>query len=108
MGFGWRMDRCRRVVISLGRLRTGHYGSDLPNLPGADLARKLLEIRPDIPIILVTGFSESVTLPQIQKIGIRDLVMKPIAIQGMSILIRHLLEPGEDKPPQFKEEEAIP
>ncbi len=46
----------------------------MPGLSGADLARELLDIRPDLPIILVTGFSESLSKERVRALGIRDFL----------------------------------
>ncbi|MFZ5812574.1 MAG: response regulator [Thermodesulfobacteriota bacterium] len=50
----------------------------MPGLSGADLARELLDIRPDLPIILVTGFSESLSKERVRALGIRDFLLKPV------------------------------
>ncbi len=49
----------------------------MPGLTGTDMAREILRIRPHIPILLCTGFSESVDLEKARAIGIRDMLMKP-------------------------------
>ncbi len=50
----------------------------MPNMSGIDLAREIQRIRPDIPIILSTGFSEVISYQKAQSGGIRDMIMKPI------------------------------
>ncbi len=49
----------------------------MPGLTGTDMAKEMLRIRPEIPILLCTGFSESVDLEKAREIGIRDMLMKP-------------------------------
>ncbi|QJB58336.1 response regulator [Pseudodesulfovibrio sp. zrk46] len=50
----------------------------MPNMTGMELAREILKIRSDIPIILCTGFSDAVSLDRLRDIGIADFIMKPI------------------------------
>jgi len=64
----------------------------MPVLTGARLAEKLLEIRPGLPVILCTGFSDNLTPEALSKIGIRELVMKPFRWDEMTALIRKVLE----------------
>jgi PAS domain S-box-containing protein len=50
----------------------------MPNLTGLDLARKMKELRPDLPFLLCTGFSESVTQERAKQLGIQEVILKPI------------------------------
>ena len=49
----------------------------MPKMTGEVLARELLRIRPDIPIILCTGYSPSMTPEKAQSLGIRAFLWKP-------------------------------
>jgi signal transduction histidine kinase len=72
----------------------------MPDMTGFELAGKLLEIRPDLPIILCSGFSEMVTEEKAKAIGIRELVMKPIDLIEMAKIVSRALdknEPGGEK-----------
>ena len=64
----------------------------MPHKTGAELGRELLRIRPDIPIILCTGFSEIITEKQAEATGIRRFLMKPILRREMAQTIRDLLD----------------
>jgi len=50
----------------------------MPTLSGLDLSRELLDLRKDLPIILCTGFSETVNEHIIKEVGITRLLYKPI------------------------------
>jgi len=63
----------------------------MPNMTGDLLARRMLEIRPDIPIVLCTGYSERMSEAWAREIGITAFVMKPIVIQELSKIIRKAL-----------------
>jgi two-component system, cell cycle sensor histidine kinase and response regulator CckA len=63
----------------------------MPNLTGMSLAKRILQIRPDIPIILCTGYSEIVSVEMAKAIGIKEYVMKPVDFSRLiSIIINHL------------------
>ena len=51
---------------------------NMPNLTGMELAEKALQVRPDVPIILCTGFSEIVSYSKVRDLGIKEIIMKPI------------------------------
>jgi CheY-like chemotaxis protein len=64
----------------------------MPNKTGTQLTRELLRIRPDIPVILSTGFSETVNKENFKSLGIRAFVMKPIVKNDIAKTIRKVLE----------------
>jgi CheY-like chemotaxis protein len=66
----------------------------MPGTSGIELARDLVKVRPDIPIILNTGFSEKVNGETVGKDGIRAFIMKPFTAQELSGLIRKVLAAG--------------
>jgi len=55
----------------------------MPKLTGVELAKLLLEIRPDIPIILHTGYSELVDEVQAKAVGIRAYLKKPANLKKL-------------------------
>jgi PAS domain S-box-containing protein len=60
----------------------------MPQMTGFDLARELKQIRPDIPIILCTGFSDTADSAKAKAMGISGLVMKPIVMREMAETIK--------------------
>jgi len=66
----------------------------MPGTSGIELARDLVKVRPDIPIILNTGFSEKVNGEAVGKDGIRAFIMKPFTARELSGLIRKVLAAG--------------
>jgi PAS domain S-box-containing protein len=64
----------------------------MPHMTGDQLSGKLIEIRPDIPIILCSGFSEKMTEEAAKEIGIREFIMKPVSRQALSKVIRKVLD----------------
>jgi PAS domain S-box-containing protein len=64
----------------------------MPNMTGKDLARELKSNRPEIPVILCTGFSEQIDEEKAKGMGISAFVMKPIIIQEIAKTIREALD----------------
>jgi signal transduction histidine kinase/CheY-like chemotaxis protein len=63
----------------------------MPGMSGIQLARALLEIRPDLPILLCTGFSEIVSEQEARAAGIRAYLMKPVVRSQLARAIRAAL-----------------
>ena len=64
----------------------------MPDLAGDVLAEKLLKIRPDLPIILSTGFSERINEEKAKNIGVKALFMKPVKLAELAKLVRNVLD----------------
>jgi PAS domain S-box-containing protein len=65
---------------------------NMPNMNGMQLATELITIRPDIPIILCTGFSERIDNKKAEAQGIRGLLMKPVGMKDFAQKIREVLD----------------
>ena len=81
---GYAVDARTRSLeaLELFRAKPDHFDlvitdMTMPNMTGDRLALKLMKIRPDIPIILCTGFSEKITEAKAKGMGIRKFIMKP-------------------------------
>ena len=64
----------------------------MPQMTGFDLAKEIKRIRPDIPIILCTGFSDTTDMDKAKAVGISGLIMKPIVRSEMAESIKRALE----------------
>jgi PAS domain S-box-containing protein len=96
---GYDVTVCTGSLEALEMFRNGSDRFDLvitdmtmPKLTGLALSRKLLEIRPDLPIIICTGYSEQVNDETVKEAGIRGFVMKPALINEFSKIIRCVLD----------------
>ena len=56
----------------------------MPHLTGLDLARELLQLRPQLPIITCTGYGDPVTIEKIKSMGIREIIFKPIIPRNLA------------------------
>ena len=84
--FGARPDSFDLVITDL----------TMPHMTGIDLAKEILKIRPDTPIILCTGFSETIDENRAKLLGIKEFLMKPIALRDLAITVKKIL--FQDKP----------
>jgi PAS domain S-box-containing protein len=65
----------------------------MPRMTGRELAQKMLAIRPDIPVIICTGFSVSIPERQEAKtLSVRHVIMKPLVIKEMALAVRSVLD----------------
>ncbi len=68
----------------------------MPNMPGDKLSFELVKIRPDIPVLLCTGFSETMSEEKAASLGIRGFLLKPIVMKNLSQKIREVLKKKTD------------
>jgi len=73
----------------------------MPNLSGAALSREILSIRPELPIILATGFSSAISEKEAKEIGIRQFLLKPIKKDILAAAIRTILDTAH--PPESQQ-----
>src|SRR5262249_1196075 len=63
----------------------------MPAMTGATLVAELRRIRPDIPIILCTGFSPLMNADKAQALGVDAFLMKPVGTHALAVTIHHVL-----------------
>lgn len=85
--FNYRPDRFDLVVTDM----------TMPGLTGDRLARMMMQIRSDIPVILCTGFSTDITEEKALAFGIRAFINKPVLKRQMGETIRKVLDDGSGK-----------
>ncbi len=64
----------------------------MPHITGDNLVKEILKIRPDMPTILCTGFSEKIDEEKAKKIGAREYIDKPFDRGKLSRLVRKVLD----------------
>lgn len=64
----------------------------MPHMPGDRLAEKLISIRPDIPVIICTGYSEKISEEKVKQIGIRGFLLKPMVKSDLARMVRNVLD----------------
>ena len=66
----------------------------MPNLTGDKLAAELKRIRPEIPVILYTGFSEQVSEASARQMGLQAFIFKPMVMNKLAQTVRNVLDGG--------------
>ena len=64
----------------------------MPQMTGIQLAGELLKLRPNLPIILCTGFSEFIDSKKAKAVGIKEFLMKPFSKRVLAVTIRRALD----------------
>jgi two-component system cell cycle sensor histidine kinase/response regulator CckA len=65
----------------------------MPHMSGDALAKEAMQIKPDLPVIMCTGYSEQITAEKAARLGIASFLMKPIAISDLACTLRGVLDP---------------
>ncbi|MDH5525389.1 MAG: response regulator [Desulfobulbaceae bacterium] len=63
----------------------------MPEMTGAELTTKLLAIRPELPVIMCTGFSEMINEQRAKELGVREFIMKPVTRSDIAKIIKKVL-----------------
>lgn len=64
----------------------------MPYMTGAELSKNILKIRPDMKIIMCTGFSDLINEDKAKAIGICDYIMKPVVKNNLAVVVRKVLD----------------
>jgi DNA-binding NtrC family response regulator len=64
----------------------------MPCLTGEELSKRLMEIRPDIPILLCTGYSDQIDAASAAAMGIKKFLKKPLEMGKLANIIRQVLD----------------
>jgi len=96
---GYQVTSCSGSIEALEDFRLTPEKYDLvitdmtmPKLTGDNLAMEMLKIRPDIPILICTGFSETLTEEKLRAIGVKGILMKPVVIKKLAEKLRYILD----------------
>ena len=95
---GYKVDTRTSSIEALNLFKTDPHRFDLvitdivmPNMTGDKLADEMMGIRPDIPIVLCTGYSEKFTRKHASEMGIDTFLMKPLVMQDLASTVRQAL-----------------
>jgi CheY-like chemotaxis protein len=63
----------------------------MPQMSGLDVGRQLLQIRPDLPLILTTGYNAALNAERVRSLGFRELLLKPYNIRALAKALHEAL-----------------
>ena len=103
MSLGYKVTGTTGALEALDIFRSRPWRFDMvitdltmPQMKGDMLAKALLEIRPDLPVILCSGFSASIDAKRMEELGIRALLHKPILRREIAEAIRQAFDAGKN------------
>ncbi len=72
----------------------------MPGMTGMELVREAHQLRPDLPVLLCTGFSKTLSDHELLDGGVSEILMKPIVLRQLAEAIRRLInsKPSAPKP----------
>jgi CheY-like chemotaxis protein len=98
-GIGYHVTALNSSVEALATFEKTPMDFDLvisdqtmPDITGSELAGRMMQIRPDIPIILLTGYSNLIDEDSAKKLGIKGFALKPFSQSKIAKLIRKVLD----------------
>jgi PAS domain S-box-containing protein len=102
---GYRVTGCTDPRQALDGFRAAPHAFDLvitdqtmPQVTGELLIGEFLRLRPDLPIILCTGFSYTITEDKAKALGVRAFLMKPISRRDLCLTVQRLLAERAHRP----------
>jgi PAS domain S-box-containing protein len=96
---GYRVSTAGASTAALEMFRRAPHTIDMvvtdmtmPKMTGDKLAAELLNIRPDLPILLATGYGSNIFAGKVRKMGIKALLHKPIVEADLARIVRKVLD----------------
>jgi PAS domain S-box-containing protein len=98
VGLGYLVEAVTEPEVALALVSANPSGFALvltdqamPGMAGLELAEKLRKIRPDLPIVLMTGYGGSLAPEKIEALGIRGLLLKPCTLHSLGSTVHTAL-----------------
>jgi CheY-like chemotaxis protein len=102
--FGYLVDFRISPVEALNHFQRNPYGYDLiitdmtmPMMTGGELALEIMRVRQDIPVVVCTGYSITLSEKEAAQMGVKALVMKPLTMSALGETVHKVIE-GVEKP----------
>ncbi|MBU2487818.1 MAG: response regulator, partial [Proteobacteria bacterium] len=96
---GYKVTAFTSSVEAMEAFRADPQGFDavitdqtMPHITGVELTVMLKELRPEIPVILCTGFSHAVDAQKARMMGVGGFLMKPVVSRDLAVLLRQVLD----------------
>ena len=96
---GYRVTTAKSGTEALDIFKKGPDAFDLvitdytmPKMNGYDLAQQMMEVRPDIPLIMNTGYNEMISQEKSLSAGIREFLLKPLDLRKLGEVVRRVLD----------------
>ena len=102
LGYSVAMSTSSIEALALFRTKPNDFDlvitdMTMPNMTGDRLAIELMKIRPDIPVILCTGYNKKISDESASEMGIKAFVYKPIVKADLAKTVRKVLDEAKGK-----------
>ena len=64
----------------------------MPGMTGDELAKRVLALKPELPVILMTGHSDRLSQDMIPRMGVKKLLSKPLSLNALAISVKEVLD----------------
>jgi CheY-like chemotaxis protein len=98
-GSGYRVSAYTDPALALEAFARAPHDVDIaitdqtmPQMTGTELARRLHAVRPDLPVVLMSGLSSNVELAELRSVGVRAFVPKPFKPSELAATVRRMLD----------------
>ncbi|HPZ09093.1 MAG TPA: PAS domain S-box protein [Candidatus Eremiobacteraeota bacterium] len=69
----------------------------MPKMRGTQMAEEILRIKPNMPVIIITGYGELINIEKVKAMGIREVLIKPLTLENLVNVIRKILNEEYNK-----------
>lgn len=97
--FGYKVEvfKTGPAAIEAFQQQPGKYDlllTDLtmPQMTGLDLADQLHKEHPEFPVMIMTGYGDSLTVPTLERYGIQQIIGKPVTVKELATAVRNVLD----------------
>jgi len=94
VGFTSSVEALESFRSDPGRFRAILSDESMPDMTGSELAREVLRIRPDIPIVLMSGYVTSSLASRARDVGVREVLSKPLVAREIARSLANVLQPA--------------
>lgn len=101
---GYAAESETQVLKALTRLERDPYAFDIvisdqtmPEMTGLEFAERVRQLRPDLPVLLTTGYNKALTPERIRAAGVREVLPKPFSLEQIALAIRRHLPSAQSK-----------
>lgn len=99
---GYSIDTVETGQEALGLIQKNDYDfvfTDLkmPNMSGTDVVKSVKHLRPDVDVVVITGYASVDTAVECMKHGAMDYVEKPFTEEELRIFVKHALIKRQDR-----------
>lgn len=96
---GYQVEGFIDSSVALETFRQNPQGFDavvtdlsMPGMPGTEFARQVLAIRPELPVVMTSGYVRPEDRDQALALGVRELLLKPNTVEALGEVLHRLLQ----------------